>query len=66
MEENKDAWELWIEIQTQWRVSGMGIVGLDYNLIYAEAERLGIDLSVCTMCKIKALEYVTLKGSNNG
>lgn len=58
MDENQDAWDLWIEIRTQWRGAGMG---LDYNIIYAEAERLGIDLSVCTMKKIKSLEANVLK-----
>jgi len=61
MDENIDAWDLWIEIRTQWRSAGMGIVGLDYRTVYAEAERLGIDLSVCTMKKIKALEASVLK-----
>ena len=61
MDENQDAWDLWIEVRTQWRGAGMGIVGLDYNTVYAEAERLGIDLSVCTMRKIKALEANVLK-----
>ena len=63
MDENIDAWDLWIEIRTQWRSTGMGIVGLDYRTVYAEAERLGIDLSVCTMKKIKALEASILKDS---
>lgn len=53
MDENIDAWDLWIEVRTQWRGSGSG---LDYNIVYAEAERLGIDLSICAMRKIKSLE----------
>ncbi len=56
MDENEDAWDLWIEIKTQWRGSGMGIVGIDYSAVYSEAKRLEIDLSPCTMKKIKALE----------
>jgi len=63
MDENLDAWDLWIEVKTQWRGSG---AGLDYNIVYAEAERLGIDLSVCTMKKIKALEAKTLGGQEVG
>lgn len=62
MDENIDAWELWIEVRTQWRGAGMGIVGLDYNALYREAERLEIELSPCNMKKIKCLEAMTLKG----
>ena len=58
---NADAWELWLEVQTQWRGGGMGIIGLDYNTVYAEAARIGIELSVCTMKKIKALEREVLR-----
>ncbi len=66
MPENEEAWELWIECQTQWRTSGFGRVGLDYNTVYAEAERLEIDLSICTMKKIKALErYELSRGSED-
>ena len=66
MDENQDAWDLWIEVRTQWRGAGMGIVGLDYNTVYAEAERLGIDLSVCTMRKIKAMERLCLSERPDG
>jgi len=61
MEENQDAWDLWVEIRTQWRGAGIGIIGLDYNVIYREAERMEIELSACTMKKIKALEAAVLK-----
>ena len=58
MDENQDAWDLWIEVRTQWRGGG---AGLDYNTVYREASRLEIDLSVCTMKKIKALERLCLQ-----
>lgn len=58
MDENLDAWDLWIEVRTQWRGEG---AGLDYNTVYSEASRLGIDLTSCTMKKIKALEANALK-----
>lgn len=38
----------------------MGIVGLDYPAVYAEAKRLGLETSVCTMRKIKRLERAVL------
>lgn len=62
MPENFEAWELWLEVQTQWRAGGMGVIGLDYHAVYTEAERIGIVLSVCTMKKIKCLERVVLEG----
>jgi len=61
MDVNIDAWDLWIEIRTQWRGAGLGIVGLDYSMVYREADRLGIELSDCTMKKIKSLEAHVLK-----
>lgn len=39
----------------------MGIIGLDYPAVYAEATRLTMDLSLCTMKKIKRLERVVLE-----
>jgi hypothetical protein len=65
MPENQDAWELWIAIQTQWRVGGMGVVGLDYAEIRRWAEDLEIDLSPCMWSKIKSLEIYTLKGAGD-
>ena len=63
--ENAEVWELWIEVQTQWRAGGIGVIGLDYHAVYAEAARLEIELSPCVMKKIKALESFTLKRLND-
>ena len=41
-----------------------GIIGLDYDTLYKEADRLEIDLSPCMMAKIKALETFTLRKAN--
>jgi hypothetical protein len=60
LENNIDAYNLWMLIKTQWRVSGVGVVGLDYNVIYLECNRLEIDLSNCLMAKIRALEKFEL------
>lgn len=59
--ENLDALELWLAVQTQWRASGFGIIGLDYSVLQREADRLEIELSICTMNKVKALEAYTLR-----
>jgi len=50
-----------LEVQTQWRAGGLGVVGLDYTAVYAEAARLEIECSVCTMRKIKVLEREVLR-----
>jgi len=42
-----EAWpvvQLWLRVQTQWRVGGMGgAVGLDYPAVFAVMDRLRID-----------------------
>lgn len=60
MDENADAWELWLWVNTQWRAGGMGIVGLDYPAVYLVAGQLGIEMSTCLMGKIRALENAVL------
>ena len=61
MAENIEAMELWRSVKTQWRV-GMSLVGLDYNVLFAMADLLSIDLSPCMLKKIQALEAATLTG----
>jgi hypothetical protein len=48
-------------VQTQWRVSFGGLVGLDYPAMFQMAEFLGIEMSPGTLAKVKALEIATLK-----
>ena len=66
MPENEEVLEFWLEIRTQWRVGISGPVGLDYPAVYAEAERLEVDLSGCLMKKIKALEQAAIKQKPRG
>ena len=54
-----------MEIRTQWRTSGFGLIGLDYNVVYKEAERLDIDLSQCLFKKIKLIEQIELKRASD-
>lgn len=65
MEANTDALELWMAVRTQWRASGFGPIGLDYNVLYVEADRRQIDLSPGMMAKIQTLEANTLKRQNH-
>lgn len=64
MPENFSAMDLWRSVRTQWRV-GMGLVGLDYNVLFTMADRMEIDLSPCMLKKIQALEFYTLEEANN-
>lgn len=59
-DQNIDAWILWNETNTQWRSKAFDLIGLDYLAVTAEAKRLGIELTQCTMKKIKALEAYIL------
>jgi len=60
MDENAEAWGLWCSVNTQWRGGGMGIIGLDYPAVYAEARRMEIEVSNCVMGKIRVLERFVL------
>lgn len=61
MEENEDAWELYLAVRTQWRASGLGPIGLDYGAVHREAARMGIELSECTMRKLRRIEQAVLE-----
>lgn len=50
--------------RTQWRGAGLGVIGLDYHVLYKEADRLGIDLSPCLMSKIRCAENMELERAN--
>lgn len=43
---NADLWLLWLQVQTQWRAGGMGLVGLDWPAVTAMARWLGYDLRI--------------------
>ena len=51
-------------MQTQWRVGGMGPVGLDYGEVRRWAADMDIEMSACMWGKIKALETAALKAAN--
>ena len=40
--ENWRSFKLLCELQTQWRGAGMGIIGLDYNVLYHKMDRMGL------------------------
>jgi hypothetical protein len=64
MPANAEAWSLWLAVQTQWRASFGGLLGLDYPAMFQMAEFLGVEMSPGTLAKMKALEFSTLKRAN--
>lgn len=65
MPENREAWAIWQEVKTQWRASGMGIIGLVYSEVRQAATELGIEYSPGMRRKIKVLERVSLEIANS-
>jgi hypothetical protein len=46
---------------TQWRVGGMGVVGIDFPAVRAVADTLGIEVSPRVLRGIQAIERFELK-----
>lgn len=66
LEENEEVVELFEEVQNQLRVVAMGtIIGIDYNILYIEANRMGVDISPCVKEKIKILESIHIASLNS-
>ena len=62
--ENVDVMELWKYMTSQWRVSGFGFAGLDYNALYRTAEVMQIQMTEDILVKIQRLEAYTLERNN--
>jgi hypothetical protein len=58
--ENVDAWDLWENVQSQWRASGFGLIGLDYLAVRMVAELIGIKMDEGILQKLQLLEALTL------
>lgn len=58
---NAEAWQLWLAVNTQWRVGPGRIVGLDYQAVIAVSQVLAIPMTKAVLSKIKALEGFELK-----
>ena len=66
MKVNEDAWHLWSLVQTQYRASGFGLIGLDYSTLFELADRFAFDLNPAMLEKIRALEMKVLEGQGKG
>ena len=59
--ENEEALRLWGEIQTQWRATGFGVVGMDWPAAFAVARVLHVPVTERLFKKLRALERVELE-----
>jgi len=59
--ENIEIWSLWTYIQTQWRVSFGGLVGLDYNAVFQVVDRFNFRWTPRLWNGLQMLEAETLK-----
>lgn len=57
---NRLIWQIWILVNTQWRVTFGSLTGLDYVALKVVTDALDIDLSPGILHSIKALEMWTL------
>lgn len=60
--ENRDAWGLWLALQTQWRTGMAGATGLDYTALQATLGLMGIKKKLWPELfqLIRAMEIATL------
>jgi len=65
-EENWPAIQLYIHLQTQWRVGMGGPYGLDYNVVFHELDRRGLDREAYDemMAAMRVIEEAALKALN--
>jgi len=66
MSGNIEAVNIWVHVQTQWRVGAFGRAGLDYPAVRAEARALGLYMSHGLMRKMQAMEKYYLKKKDTG
>jgi len=58
--ENEDAWELWLNVLTQWRTGTKGVIGLDYNAAALISKTLEIPFDKVVFRKLRLLEMRVL------
>ncbi|WP_054030994.1 DUF1799 domain-containing protein [Desulfatitalea tepidiphila] len=53
---NREALDLWLHVNTQWRAAGFALIGLDYCAVRAIARDLGVRWTAGLWRKMLALE----------
>ena len=59
--ENAEAVEVFLMVSTQWRSGGMGIIGLDYKVVFDLFDMMGVTERLETLQKIRIIEGYVLK-----
>lgn len=59
--ENETALRVWDEIQTQWRATGFGVVGMDWPAAFVIARVLHVPMTDRLFKKLRALERLELE-----
>jgi len=62
--ENVDWWALWSAVQTQWRASGFGLIGLDYVAARCVAETMGLTWDEDALVMLSLLEAKELRAQS--
>jgi hypothetical protein len=52
---------VWRYANTQWRVSSMGPVGIDYQAVFKIAETFGVDVDETFIRRLKAIELAEIQ-----
>ncbi len=65
--ENWPAYMLFSFMRTQWRSSGMGVIGLDYGPLYSKMDRMGLGPEAYDDLEadIQALEFAAIGAMND-
>jgi hypothetical protein len=64
--ENKRAYSLFVELQTQWRVGAAGPTGLDYNTLFHKMDRMRLEPDDYDELEadIRTMEFAALEAMN--
>lgn len=65
--ENWPTYALFSFMRTQWRSSGMGVIGLDYGPLYSKMDRLGLEPEAYDDLEadIQAMEFAAIGAMND-
>jgi len=62
--ENVDSWALWSAVQTQWRASAFGLIGLDYAAARCVADTMGLIWDEDALAMLSLLEAKELRAQS--
>lgn len=63
-EESQEIFHIFMQVQTQWRSGGFGVIGLDYGVLFKIANIYGYEITPAFMRYIAACEQTALRMIN--